>query len=57
MTISTYSVIFIDPEMPAHVWATFWCDATSKDHALEQWGLDHINCELIDVIDVGLREA
>ena len=54
--LSTYSVIFVDPEMPSHVWATFWCDATSQQDALDRWAFDHPGCELIDIIDVGLRE-
>lgn len=57
MPISTYSVYFIHPDHPPHTCATFWCDATSEQHAIEQWVIDHPNCELIDVTDVGLREA
>ena len=56
MELSTYSVYFIDPNLPPHVHATFWCDAISEEHAIEQWEQDHPNCELEDVTNVGRRE-
>ncbi len=56
MQLSTYTIYFTDPELPANLCVCYWYDATSESHALEQWGLDHPNCKVIDITNVGLRE-
>jgi hypothetical protein len=54
--MDTYSVHFLDFNHPPHIQCTFWCDAQSEEHAIEQWEIEHSGCELIDVTRFNLLE-
>lgn len=56
MEYSTYNVHFLDFNHPPTIQCTFWCDAASEEHAIEQWEAEHSGCELIDVTRFNLLE-